>query len=862
MCVDANATKKGKAIMKKGIVCLVLVFIMLLAGCGNAPNISNDAENEKQYIQYGTYKNDVNGTAMQIVAENDQLILSANYDTTDIAVTVKSTGYVWKSSGDGSDDGIGKSIKFSYLQSNGTVAYMDSWNDSVKKGQYSIEPIENGIHIVYSFGDIANDLIYPTYIDADRYNLFVSKMSSRKQGIITSQYRHLAPDLYSDDMYESFLKDFPKAKNKDVYVLRSTDMLMTAKQELSQAFADAGYTIEDLQKENKEFSLDTDVQKTKNVQFNIGVDYIIDGGNLTVKLPKEECYSSSAVTGIETLQLMQYFGSPKNGSDGYFLLPDGSGSIMNFYNGKESALQTVNTQMYGENYAITQNENIYNLDQAIFPVFGEKNSNNAFISVIEEGDNIAGVNAVSGTDTMSARIWPEFRIMDSQATYPKSLSDSSYYTKSSYVKEQPQPYSGEIRLKYHFLSNSEADYSGMARYYRDYLFGSKSSIAKECPLYLELVSGIDYKENVFGFTHNTVSTITTFDQAAQIATELKNNGISREKLILSGWQSTGWRNDYVNKSQISKAAGGKEGLLNLASVLNKNDISFYPEADVQFVYSSALKGNVNKNTVGRTIVQQLTQKFTYNYSDYQKESMIAYALTPESSVNSIVSYTNILDKLGIKSASLRYLSKYIIPDYNDNSVVNREETTDLLTKACTDAENSGYSFISRGGNAPYLNLLSDAIEMPLHSTGNNNSAYEIPFTSMVLSGNIEYAYEPINLSGSDSKDILKLIESNSGVYCLLAGTRDDNIKESYFNDWHSIAYEDQKDNVTECYSKVNNALTGVYGTKINRHDRLADNVYKITYENGIYIIVNYNEFDVTVDGVTVKACGFAKGDVQ
>ena len=41
------------------------------------------------------------------------------------------------------------------------------------------------------------------------------------------------------------------------------------------------------------------------------------------------------------------------------------------------------------------------------------------------------------------------------------------------------------------------------------------------------------------------------------------------------------------------------------------------------------------------------------------------------------------------------------------------------------------------------------------------------------------------------------------------------------------------------------------------HQKLAENVYKTTYEDGGSVLVNYNTYDVRVDGVLVEALDWA-----
>ena len=846
--------------MKK-ILVMLLTFLILLGTCGCGKTDKKAVVKGKSYIESGTAKNDVTANEYKVVAENDNIVLRVNSDTTDMEVIVKQTGAVWRSIGAIDNDGHGNSISFTYLNHSGAVTTMNAFDDSVKKGQYSIDEIDSGIRITYSFGDIANNLIYPTYISAERFEKFTSKMSEYQKSIAQSLYRHISPDLYSEDMYAEFIKGCPAAKGKDVYLLRNADMLLNTKKQLAEVFAAADYTEDELERDNKEFKVNSSVSSSQSTQFNLVVEYKLDGTDLIVSIPQDSMYWSDNLSGIESLSIMQFFGSPNKDADGYFLLPDGSGAVMNFYNGTENAGRAVTLPVYGENLSVTKNESIYKDENTVLPIWGIKNNDSAMIAVIEKGDAIANINAVSGTESMSARAWPSFNILDTQEVYPKSLSDTGYYTKASYTKEQAGAYNGPISVRYHFLSGDSANYSGMATWYSNYLFGERLLQRHETPLYVETVSGIDYQKNVAGFSSKFISTITSFSETQRISEDLNGNNVGNQKIILSGWQKNGWRSGYVTADKISKAAGGADEFNKLAKYCEDNNIGFYPETDVQLVYSSAIKGSVKKSMVSRNLVQQLASKYNYSLSDYQKKNINAYVMTPDYTASAINSAVNFIKKNGGAGISLRYLSKYMIPDYKSSNLTNREVSKDLLTSLLEEViKKEKINTLSRVGNVPYATLLNDVVELPLYSNRQNNYAYEVPFTAMVYSGRIDFSGSAVNLNGTDKKSLLKSVESGAGLYCIVSYRKDEMIKNSDFSEWFSICYDDIKDDILGAYRYVSDAQKSSYGQRITLHERLTDNVYKTSFADGSWIIVNYNEYEFNANGVSVEPCGYIRGE--
>lgn len=81
------------------------------------------------------------------------------------------------------------------------------------------------------------------------------------------------------------------------------------------------------------------------------------------------------------------------GETGRFLLPDGTGSLMNFYNGKESQ-QEFSVPVYGRDLSVRQDEKIYKENVAYLPLFAKIiDGQGAVLSVITEGDALVEVRA-------------------------------------------------------------------------------------------------------------------------------------------------------------------------------------------------------------------------------------------------------------------------------------------------------------------------------------------------------------------------------------------------------------------------------------------------------------------------------------
>ena len=163
---------------------------------------------------------------------------------------------------------------------------------------------------------------------------------------------------------------------------------------------------------------------------------------------------------ILSISLMQVFGAGNPKDDGYILLPDGMGSLMRFneyyhnvsvYTGYVYAKDpTADVAINSYSYGVDLTETIR------LPVYGIKKNNNAYVSVITQGEaNISLKAYCSGMINSYNFIYPTVNIRDSQTrrTGAGTTGAGVYYS-----DELPQ----NVVMRIYPLSGDDADYIGMA----------------------------------------------------------------------------------------------------------------------------------------------------------------------------------------------------------------------------------------------------------------------------------------------------------------------------------------------------------------------------------------------------------------
>ncbi|OJU14336.1 MAG: hypothetical protein BGN88_05715 [Clostridiales bacterium 43-6] len=871
--------------MKKliSVLALICVISILFTSCVGEIK-SKNPHDKSNLVGPGTTVGDLYATDMtyyEKIAAKGNYELWFNKSTTDIFVKVLDTGYIWSSAGNymNSTPSMGKLLTMSYSNLQGTNVDLSSDTDSVAKGQFKYELIKDkdvgqGVKIQYSLGDVQLELFLPLAMSPERFKMFTAKMSEDDKAIM--EHAYFLVDFNSDEYAGRAPEEIAEYKNnyklagETPWYYTRPDIVQETKLAVDKALKAAGYTDADFVKDNK----GTNYKKTETPEFNVNLYLTLDQDGLNVRIPENEIYHSKNNT-IENICVLPDFAATSKiqRETGYFLLPDGSGSIMNFYNGKDDYREDhVYVPIYGVDKSLNAPEKTEDYNQAIFPVFGvsvdsPSGKNNGILAIIEEGETFAGIEARTGTggDSLTAgpAIWPEFRINEKARIKSFTTSQESNENFNIFQFER---YLGNLRVKYKFLSG-DSSYSAMAKKYQKYLFGDRQPNApKPYTSTVEMVNVIDVKKNFLGVTYNSKETLTTFDQAEKIALELKNAGLQSINLKLSGWFGGGYRHGLLNSIKVEKGAGGTDRLKSVYQNLTKNGINVFMDADVQYAYSNALTfGKPNNRDIASYINKQTGIYMDYNPVTFRAGyTSPSYMLTQDAVSKNFKGLMSGYEKLGIKNVSLRHIGEDILANYTIKTYAERQTVLNKLLDNVKELDKKGYKIMGSTGDAPFVQYLDVINGLPIESADHDKTDYSVPFTAMVLSGYVDYTYKPINLSNSEPADLLKLVETGAGASFILTGQHYTKLSSSEFHYLYSTEYADIKDNVVTAFKKLEAAQKNTYGSVIAKHERLAEKVYKTTYTNGYYAVVNYTDKDYQYTNeqntvVKVKAKDFITG---
>ncbi len=206
------------------------------------------------------------------------------------------------------------------------------------------------------------------------------------------------------------------------------------------------------------------------------------------------------------------------------MVPDGSGALIHFNNGK-TEYPSYQQPVYGEDLALNVRENQSMEQEVRLPVFGILYDTDAVLGIIEKGAPVANIHAdISGRLNSYNYIYPSFSVINKD-----EVTLQANEQERTLPKFQEKPMKTDYTVRYIFLNGDKATYSGMAKSYQEYLarrdglpqFKSKNN-KKDVPFFLDLVGAINKQKHFVGIPYHALESLTSFEEAKVILAKLKS----------------------------------------------------------------------------------------------------------------------------------------------------------------------------------------------------------------------------------------------------------------------------------------------------------------------------------------------------
>lgn len=831
----------------------VLLFLMLIGLLLGAMSACSKEVVEEELTIYSYDKLDKE----EIVFENNNLEFHFDPATTQFYVVKKSTGQIWYSnpqdaSADSIAAGINKkdlsaTISLKYNTESGSATTMNNFGSSIEKGNYTYEVLEKGVKVNYTIADLDKVYFIPPAVPASRFEVFFNQFDKSIQSRILNNYKVYNPEKpRKDENKEELLAKYPEYATEKIYVLRDTDNKGQL-QWMEEQFASVGYNQQEYEADLARYETASASEKP---QFNITIQYTLEEDGLLVSIPlKEIAYRKNYP--IVEMRPLAYFGAGNMTDDGFILIPEGSGAIIRFNNGKQSQ-NPYKADLYGWDYGMYR-DSVIDETRVNMPVFGISNQNASFLCILEQGSSYASLEAdVAGRMNSYNYAAANYTMVHSALMDISAKSDK---TVRMFQEKLPDEV---ITQRYIFLD--ETDYTSMATAYRNYLLARNPELKKKTesvvPVAVELIGAIDRTKHVFGIPTRQPYELTSYDEAKGVIDELLSFGIEDLNIKYNGWFNEGMIHEAPNKVKPIKELGGKKDFKSLVSYTKEKGVNLYLEATFQFVYGNNMFDNfVRIRDSAKFVNREIVDLVPYNpiyfgETDYLYDYNLA---KPSYYLKNIDAYADEIADYGVKNIAFGDIGETLSADYDRKKSVSREKALNLQVEKLSELHQKGYQMMINSGNiyaVPYADFI---VDVNLSTKGYNIIDQEIPFFEIVLHGLVPYAGTSLNLASDYEKALLKTVETGAGLYFTFMDADSFDLRDSRYTNFFSADFNVWKEDTNALYQKMKKDFGHIYNQFITGHEQLAKGVYMTEYEDGTQVIVNYNESAYTHNDKVIPA---------
>lgn len=559
---------------------------------------------------------------------------------------------------------------------------------------------------------------------------------------------------------------------------------------------------------------------------------------------------------VMNVALLPFMGAAGSDDEGYLIIPDGSGALIHFNNGRTGAA-IYQQDVYGRDDALTIRKAATTTYDVNMPLFGIVRNGRALMAVVENGDYQAQLNAmVNGqlTGYSNAYFAVQYIHMEANTIMPGSEHSTDVMLPTNTFRDM-----GNFTVRYYPLAAENATYADVAAAYRAQL-GLKESIADAATQQLEMVASIPSIDTFLGVPYESVRVLTSYEQAAQTLRDFAAEGLNDLTLRYTGWSKQSVRGKMVTGLDLDNRLGGKKAFDGLRQAVKETGAEMVLAVDLIDIYED---GNgywslfAATNSVNSTAKQ--VPEFLQSTGYQDPEGKPWYLLIPDKVPEAARKLAENLSGQ-VDGVSLSMLGNTVYSSFGKTGI-SRTSAGMYWQQALETLSGKIQTLSAKTASAYAFPYIEQVDATPCASSRFEVTDMEIPFYQMVTHGAMVLYTEPANEDGNVRKALLRAIEYGmypswrviAGDTALLSGTD--------YASWHAASLDAWREEIKNTAAWM--APLGVYaGMQMTGHEQVTATLSVTTYANGDMVLVNYGSEDAEHLGVTVPALGYAIKEVS
>ncbi len=565
---------------------------------------------------------------------------------------------------------------------------------------------------------------------------------------------------------------------------------------------------------------------------------------------------------LMSVSVMPYFGCAEYTDDGYIFVPDGSGALIdNDFTALDGGVKYYSTYVYGRDATLNVATKLGHTEPTTMPTFGTKAGDKAWVGIIESGEAVSMVKAVSARESFPyTQSYCEFMYNKSDVFQSKTSWNIKDYRQTALEPTDLE----NATVRFYSLAGDDADYVGMAKSYRKFLVekGTGSDVSADLPFFAEVIGAFQKTESVVGFVTDVTKAATTYKQAQNIVKSLSELGVKNVNIRYTGWMKDGTETSIITAAKHESKLGSKQDLIDLNNIVEAQGGTTFLDAEFVEMYKTKLGWSANKFAV-RNILNNHAQQFVYKRNTGMPIEDYAYYLCRPDFFNTQVD--NLFKNFGAYTAKGVSTGTLGNSNYSDLNNANEDfrdaqQVNTALVNALASIESKlgeqGKVMVTTGNNAmlPHADVIVGA---PMYNNGYEMTYTDVPFQQIALHGLVTYTETAHNLCNDQQSQLLRQLETGTVPYYLFTEEDSSVFLNTRLNYIYSSQFDTWKDTAAADYKTLSGVLNGYCDKEITDHVIINKNVRATVYGDDKVVIVNYGADSYTVGDVEVSGYGFA-----
>lgn len=599
----------------------------------------------------------------------------------------------------------------------------------------------------------------------------------------------------------------------------------------------------------------------KDVKITIPVQYVLTEDGMTASILYNEIDATDSKNTVNNMDFLTYFGAAGEKDEGYLVIPDGSGAIVEFNNQKNADGIRYAKEFYGTDMAqVIETDIVTSRSETItLPVFGMVKNGKGMLAEVTSGAEAATLNAA----TSGNRLVGAYNVLYTTATYrinyeiPLMGQVSSDTSIALYNATDPVA-DETYTVQYHFSAGENDTYMTLAEMYRGILLNrgwlSQDTITNE--LYVDFYGAVSKKKSFVGIVYNARQTLTSFGQAQEILGDLKAGGVTEISANYLNFSDDFFNRDIEVALEPSGSLGGTKALDALMTYAADNSLTVGVSADFMTLPSNGHGFSTTKDTADVINIAPIkVHPFSLHGNTMDLTKKPYYLLRGERYADGTAQLTEAMAETGYTAL---YFDAEAVQLYSDLAPegLQRGALVDVQTAEFGKLVEAGASITMSNPNAYLFAYAADIVDVPVCSSKELIFDGDIPFLQAVLRGVKNIGGESMNITDVSDESFLRHVEFGTNMKYALINAESEALLNTDHTFLYSATYKNFAEQIKARYTAYATYSEAVGDAKMIDHSR-EDNVAVVTYDNGVKVIVNYTNEAVTVDGATVEAMSFA-----